>query len=155
MPEFMSRLLYLIDTNVFSAMGSKGDANVKAWLDTVDDDQYRISPIVYQEMRRGREKQLADLIRKNQDTSQVVNYLAALDRFEQDFEDRQVPITMAISAEVARMLGAKSKNYCDVVLAATARIHGLIVVTRNVKDFTGRDVDLLNPFDLNPQVQHV
>lgn len=151
----MSRPLYLIDTNVFREMGDAGNANVRAWLDTIDDDQYRISPIVYQEMREGRERERVRLEKKGQDTALVVAQLAALDDFEQEYAERQVPITMEISGEVARMLGAKGKNERDVVLAATARIHGLIVVTRNVDDFAGRNVDVINPFQKTPQVQHV
>ena len=152
----MSRPLYLIDTNVFREIGrTGGNANVMAWLDTVDDDQLRISPIVYQELREGWERERVRFENKGRDTTPVVAQLALLDDFEQAYEDRQVPITMAISAEVARMLGAKGKNHRDVVVAATARIHGLIVVTRNVADFVGRDVDVLNPFLQNPQVQRV
>ncbi|GAN98670.1 MULTISPECIES: PIN domain-containing protein [Komagataeibacter] len=151
----MLRPLYLIDTNVFRAMGDAGNSYVKAWLDTIDDDQYRISPIVYQEMREGRERERIRLEKKGQDTARVIAQLAALDNFEREYADRQMPITMKISGEVARMLGVKGKNERDVVLAATARIHGMIIVTRNVADFAGRDVDVLNPFQQNPQVRRV
>ncbi|MER8887502.1 hypothetical protein [Mesorhizobium sp. M0816] len=48
------------------------------------------------------------------------------------------------------MLGGKNKDRWDLALAATARVHGLILVTRNIKDFAGRGVHLLNPFEDPP-----
>ena len=48
------------------------------------------------------------------------------------------------------MLGAKNKDGWDMALAATARVHGLVLVTRNTKDFEGRGVRLLDPFRDRP-----
>jgi predicted nucleic acid-binding protein len=58
-------------------------------------------------------------------------------------------------AEVARLLGAKEKNQRDMVLAASARLHELVLVTRNVRDFEGRSVRILNPFDKVPKIRTV
>lgn len=151
----MPRTLYLLDTNVLREMGAHGNAEVKAWLRTVDDDQFRISPIVYQEMREGRERQRRKLAAQGGDTSVVDAQLAALDQFEQDYADRQVPVTMEISREIARLLGNKGKNERDVILAATALVHNLVIVTRNIKDFKGRNVRVLNPFGKKPAIETV
>ena len=134
-------------------MGSRGNAAVRAWLGTIDDDQIRVSPVVYREMRQGCERELRKLTAKGGDTAVVLQALAALDAFERDYADREVPQTMAIEREVAKLLGASGKNERDMVLAATARVHDLVVVTRNVKDFVGRDVRVLNPFKPNPPIE--
>lgn len=57
-----------------------------------------------------------------------------------------MPIDAPVAAEWTRLLGGKSKDLWDLALAATARVHGFVLVTRNVKDFSGRGVRLLNPF---------
>jgi len=58
-------------------------------------------------------------------------------------------------SEWARLLGAKDKNQRDRALAATARVHGFVLVTRNVEDMIGCDVLVLNPFMRNPKVRRV
>ena len=151
----MDRPLYLVDTNVLREMHPQGHANVRAWLKSIDDDQIRISPVAYREMREGRERQRRKLLDSGGDTTQVDASLAALDAFEKEFEDRQIPITFAIEREVAEMLGAKGKNADDVMLAATARVHDLVIVTRNVDDFVGRGVQVLDPFKRKPDIKQV
>ena len=79
--------------------------------------------------------------------------LAVLDQFEKDYADRQVPITLAIERELSKLLGAKGKNERDMILAATAKVHGLVIVTRNVKDFHGRGVRVLDPFKKTPKIE--
>lgn len=148
----MSRTLYLIDTNVFREFHPRGHANVRAWLATIDDDQIRVSPVIYREMRGGVEAQRRKLVRNGKDTTLADGALAALDQFEKDYEDRQVPATLAVEGAVAKMLGAKGKNTNDVVLAATALVHDLVVVTRNVSDFAGRGVRVLDPFKKPPTI---
>lgn len=151
----MTRALYLIDTNVFREMGVHGNVHVRAWLKTIDDDQYRISPVVYQEMRGGRERERRKLVDRGKETSQVDAQLAALDAFEMEFADREVPITMAIKRRLTNLLGAKGNNERDLTLAATALEHDLVIVTRNVGDFEGRGVRILNPFDKVPTIRKV
>lgn len=148
----MAATLYLFDTNVFREMGERGHAQVKAWLETINDDQIRVSPVVYGEMREGCERELRKRRKAGTDTTQVEAALAALDQFEKDYADREVPITMAIQRQLTQLLGAKAKNERDMTIAATAKVHGLVVVTRNVKDFQGRGVRVLNPFNKSPQI---
>jgi toxin FitB len=151
----VARTLYLIDTNVFREMGSGGNSQVRAWLATIDDDQQRVSPVVYQEMREGRERERRKLAAKARDTSKVDAQLAALDQFEKDYADREVPITMGVKRELTKLLGAKGNNERDMTLAATARVHDLVIVTRNVADFEGRGVRVLNPFETKPAIRTV
>lgn len=151
----MKRPRFLIDTNVLREMHRQGHANVRTWLKSIDDDQIFISPVVYREMREGRERQRQKLLKSGGNTTQVDAALTALDDFEKEFEDRQVPITFAIERVAAKMMGAKGKNADDVVLAATAHVHDLVIVSRNVNDFVGRGVKVLDPFKKIPKIQQV
>jgi predicted nucleic acid-binding protein len=62
------------------------------------------------------------------------------------FDERILPIDRAVAAAWGEALGESEKHVDDAGIAATARVHGLVVVTRNVKDFEGRGVTLLDPF---------
>lgn len=72
--------------------------------------------------------------------------LKAIAATEKTFADRIIPVDAAVVEEWTRMLGAKNKDRWDIALAATALVHGLVLVTRNIKDFEGRGVRLLEPF---------
>lgn len=91
------------------------------------------------EMRRGWEA------RKKQDAAQAAEGLARLVALEAAFNNRIIPIDAPIAAEWARLVGQKDKHRDDMALAATARVRGLVLVTRNVADFKGRDVRVLIP----------
>jgi toxin FitB len=147
--------LYLLDTNVFREMGARGHAHVRSWLKTINDDQIRVSPVVYRELREGCERELRKRKARGKDAADVEAALAAFDRFEKDYADREVPITMAVQRELTKLLGAKGKHEHDMTLAATAKVHDLVVVTRNVKDFAGRGVRVRNPFNKSPKIERV
>ena len=72
--------------------------------------------------------------------------LDAIAGIEKAYVDRIIPIGPEIVDEWTRMLGVNNKDRWDLALAATARVHGLTLVTRNTTDFSGRGVRLLNPF---------
>jgi len=74
---------------------------------------------------------------------------------ETAYAGRIVPIGVEEAAEWAPLMGAKGKNMMDLALVATARPNDLVLVTRNVKDMTRRDVRVLDPFRLNPQIVRV
>jgi predicted nucleic acid-binding protein len=139
-------ILYLLDENVIREMHSRGDAAVQAWMASVDDSQLRLSAITFFEKRRGWERRRRKLIEAGRDPVEADARLAELAAYEKRFESRTISIDAAVAAEWARLLGAKDKNQRDVGLAATARVHGLVLVTRNVADFEGRGVRVLNPF---------
>jgi hypothetical protein len=145
--------LSLVDENVLREMAAGGNARVRAWFATVNDDQLRVSAITFLEKREGWARRRRKLAAQGKDTAPADHALAALTAFEDAFADRQVPVDMHVSREAATMLGAKSKNQRDTLLAATARVHNLVVVTRNLKDFEGRGVRVLNPFEKDPKVR--
>lgn len=137
--------LYLLDENVLRELGSHGDKNVRRWSATVDDTSLRLSAATLFEKRRGAEAL------KRRDPDRAARLLAGIDALEKSFADRILPIDAPVVAEWTRLLGEKNKDRWDLALAATARIHGLVLVTRNVKDFAGRGVHLLNPFKDPPE----
>jgi toxin FitB len=75
---------------------------------------------------------------------------AALERWLRDvetgFEDRVLPVTLPVAAAWGRQQYAQPLPVIDALIAATARVHGMTVVTRNVKDFELAGVQVLNPF---------
>jgi toxin FitB len=62
------------------------------------------------------------------------------------FEDRVLPVTLQVAAAWGRQQLAQPRPVIDALIAATAQVHDLIVVTRNVKDFELAGVRVLNPF---------
>ncbi|MFG1304692.1 type II toxin-antitoxin system VapC family toxin [Xanthobacter autotrophicus] len=132
---------YLLDTNVVRELGATTPhKNVAAWFKTVDDTDLVISALTVREITKG----VVKLRTTKPDAA------AALDRtvaaIFDAFEGRILPIDRVVAAVWGEALAASEKHLDDVGLAATARVHGLIVVTRNIKDFDGRGVKLLDPF---------
>lgn len=132
--------LYLLDENVLRELRGDGNANVRRWFASVDDTALRLSAATLFEKRRG-----AEALRRR-DPARAERLLNAIAALEKAYADRILPIDTAVVAEWTRLLGAKNKDRWDLALAATARVHGLVLVTRNVDDFAGRGVRLLDPF---------
>ena len=101
------------------------------------------------EKRRGWER------KRKSDPDLAAAKLAELNALEAAYGSRLVPIDGPVAAEWARLLGAKDKNQRDRALAATARVHGFVLVTRNIDDVRGCDVDVLDPLRAHPVVQRV
>lgn len=140
---------YLLDENVLREMRPGGNPHVRAWVATVDDSDLRISAFTFFEKRRGAERL------KRKDPERAKSILAGISALESAYKDRMAPIESSVVADWAALLGAKDKNMMDRALAATARVHGFVLVTRNTEDFLGCDVDVLNPFQRKPQVVRV
>lgn len=131
---------YLLDENVLRELGPSGNANVRKWLASVDDSELRVSVATLFEKRRGAE------MLKRRDPERATALLKTIANVERAYADRIIPVDAAIVAEWTRMIGSKNKDRWDLALAATARVHDLILVTRNTRDFAGRGVRLLDPF---------
>jgi predicted nucleic acid-binding protein len=116
--------LYLLDENVLRELKRGGHKNVHQWISTVDDTDLRISVATLFEKRRGAE---ALMKRDPQRARGIFNGIEALER---SFADRLIPIDGPVVAEWTRLLGGRNKDRWDVALAATARIYGLVIVTR-------------------------
>jgi predicted nucleic acid-binding protein len=131
---------YLLDENVLREFSARGNKNVRKWLATIDDSDLRLSAATLFEKRRGAEM----LKRRNPErAAELLNAIATL---EKAYADRIIPVDAAVVAEWTRMLGTKNKDRWDLALAATAKVRGFVLVTRNIKDFETRSIRLLNPF---------
>ncbi|HXZ14434.1 MAG TPA: type II toxin-antitoxin system VapC family toxin [Roseiarcus sp.] len=132
---------YLLDTNVVRELGKTSPhKNVAAWLRSVDDADLAISALTVREIAKG----VAKLRSTKPETAAALG--ATVTAIFDAFEERILPIDRAVAAAWGEALGESEKHVDDAGLAATAHVHGLIVVTRNVKDFDGRGVTLLDPF---------
>lgn len=138
--------MYLLDTNVVSEIrkmkSGKADANVTAWIRKVNASSLYISVITILELEQGiLGKERADAhqgaILRNWFEKQVLP----------TFADFTLSIDEAVARRCATLHVPNKKGERDSLIAATALVHNMTVVTRNIKDFTGTGVVTLNPWD--------
>jgi toxin FitB len=135
-------LSYLLDTNVISELrkGERANANVRAWFDGLDDEEIYLSVLTIGEIRRGVES----VRRRDPDSAAALDgWLARLDEAH---GDRILPVDRAVAEEWGRTNVPDPLPVVDGLLAATAKLAGLIFVTRNVADVKSSGVELLDPF---------
>jgi predicted nucleic acid-binding protein len=133
---------FLLDTNVVAeARRPQGNANVKAWLAGAPAGSLYLSVLVIGEIRRG----IAHLHRR--DPQQAALYEAWLARLHKDYAERILPITVDIAEEWGRMNVPDPVPVIDGLMAATAKVRRLTLVTRNTADLIRTGVPLLNPFE--------
>ncbi len=132
--------MFLLDTNVVSELRkARPHGAVLAWMKTVPENSLHLSAATFGELQAGAEKTRRTDPAKAAEIEQWIDMLSRLHRV--------LPIDAEIARERARLLVGRSMVLQeDAAIAATARIHGLTVVTRNVKDFKLLDVPYLNPF---------
>jgi toxin FitB len=137
---------YLLDTSVFREAGKDDPhVNVRAWLDVVDDTELAISALTVREITKGIFKLRAS---KPQVAAAIETRVAAV---YVAFSGRILPVDSAVAAAWGEMLAESEKHIDDTGFAATARIHSLVLVTRNVQHVIGRGVTLLNPYKRPPE----
>jgi predicted nucleic acid-binding protein len=135
-------LSYLLDTNVVSELrkGERADPRVTAWFTGLADEEIFLSVLTIGEIRRGVESV------RRRDPDAAVALDSWLARLREAHGDRILPVDRAIAEEWGRMSVPDLLPVVDGLLAATARILGLTLVTRNVADVESTDVKLLDPF---------
>jgi predicted nucleic acid-binding protein len=137
--------MYLLDTNVLSELrkrrSGKISAAVEAWAGSVDQADMFLSVITIMEIELG----IALLERR--DTRQAgVLRLWLHDKVMPAFAGRILPVDTTIALRCARLHVPDTKSERDAWIAATGLVHDLTIVTRNVVDFAGTDVTLLDPW---------
>lgn len=137
--------MYLLDTNALSELrkrrSGKINAAVEAWAGSVDQADMFLSVITIMEIELG----IALLERR--DTRQAgVLRLWLHDKVMPAFAGRILPVDTTIALRCARLHVPDTKSERDAWIAATGLVHDLTIVTRNVVDFTGTDVTLLDPW---------
>jgi len=137
--------MYLLDTNVVSELrkvrAGKADARVAAWADSVDVADLFLSAISVQELEIG------VLLVERRDPAQGAMLRTWLDgHVLPAFAGRILAVDTAVALRSARLHVPDPGPLRDSFIAATALVHGMTVVTRNIADFETADVPLLNPW---------
>ena len=137
--------MYLLDTNVISELrkvaDGKADARVTDWFSRVESTRTYLSVITLMELDIG-------ILRvERRDTIQGQRLRAWFERrVVPEFADRTLSIDARVARKCARLHVPDPRAERDALIAATALVHGLIVVTRNLSDFESLGGDLLNPW---------
>lgn len=138
--------MYLLDTNVVSELRKvrlgKADKNVAAWADGVEAANLYLSVITVQELEVG------VLLAERRDPSQGALLRTWLDtQVLPAFDGRILAVDGAVAQRSARLhVPEDPRPVRDGLIAATALVHGMTVVTRNVSDFEPTGVAVLNPW---------
>jgi predicted nucleic acid-binding protein len=132
--------MYLLDTNVVSELRKpKPHGAVLAWLQGVDDKDLFLSAVTIGEIQAGIE------ITRAQDLAKASQIEQWLDQVAGSYNI--VPMDAAVLRMWAKLMHKTSDTLMeDAMIAATAKVHQWVVVTRNVADFKSFRVDVLNPF---------
>ncbi len=136
---------FLLDTNAISEwVKPRPDPGIAAWLDEVDEDRTYLSVITLGELRKGVERLAVGRRRDRLD-----QWLTS--ELPERFGERMLAFDAAVADQWGRLL-AQAENIgrpvggIDALIAATAKVHGLQVVTRNVGHFRHTGVDVISPW---------
>ena len=136
--------MYILDTNVISELrkGRKTQPNVKKWADALPSASLYISVISVLELEIG------TLLISRRDEEQGAILRAWIDRHVlPTFSGRILAIDIAVAQRCATLHVPNPRSDRDALISATALVHGLTVVTRNVADFETTGVGVLNPWE--------
>jgi toxin FitB len=135
-------MTYLLDTNVVSEVRKRRpDAHVLAWWETIASAEIFISALTIGEIRLGIER----LRRK--DSVQAGLLEQWLHGLRASYQDHIINVDARIAEEWGRLNVPDPLPVIDGLLAATARVRGSILVTRNTADLARSDVRMLNPWE--------
>lgn len=132
---------YLLDTNVVSELRRpRPHGAVVAWLQSLDDAQLYVSAVTLGEIQAGIE------LTREQDPEKAQEIEAWLALVAGAYN--VLPMDAAAFIAWARLMHKKSDTlYEDAMIAATAKVHGLTIATRNVADFRALGFEVFNPFE--------
>ncbi|WP_295932604.1 type II toxin-antitoxin system VapC family toxin [uncultured Xanthomonas sp.] len=138
--------MYVLDTNVLSELRKvrlgRADANVAAWAESVDAADLFISAITVMELELG----VLSIERK--DANQGAMLRSWLEQHVlPEFSGRTLPIDTTVAQRCARLHVPDKRGERDALIAATALVHGMAVVTRNVSDFEPTGVSIVNAWE--------
>jgi predicted nucleic acid-binding protein len=133
--------MYLVDTNIVSE-ARRGTPQAVSWLHSVDPLSVHLSALTLGEIMRG-------IALKQKSDPKVAGHLAEwLRKLRHDHADRILTVTDEIAVEWGRIAAIRPRGDIDGLIAATAIVHDLILVTRNVKDFEDTGAAVINPWEV-------
>ncbi|MGO9236622.1 MAG: type II toxin-antitoxin system VapC family toxin [Methylocella sp.] len=137
--------MFILDTNVVSELrkvrAGKADSHVARWADSVDAESLFLSAITILELEIG------VLQIERRDEGQGAMLRTWLDTLVlPEFKGRIFPVDTVVAQRCARLHVPNPGSERDALIAATALVHGMTVVTRNEGDFQAMGVSLLNPW---------
>lgn len=136
--------MFLLDTNVVSELrkASRCDVRVAAWQAAQKPEVCFLSAITLLEIRLGIE------LARRKDRRKAKGLEAWLEeRVKQSFAGRILGVDEAVAEMCGRLHAERARPFRDGLILATAAVHQLAVVTRNVKDFADGGVKVINPWD--------
>ena len=133
---------YLLDTNVISEIrkGDRANSNLLAWFDAAREEELFLSVLVLGEIRSGIER-----IRQK-DPAQTRSLERWLLTLETNYSERTLPVTSAIADQWGKLTALSPLSVVDGLMAATALVNDLTLVTRNILDVKRTGVKVYNPF---------
>ena len=138
-------MTYLLDTNVVSEVRRlRPDPAVGAWVRGTDDSQLYLSVLVVGEVRAGVERL------RSRDPAQSASLEEWLETLIEGFGDRVLDVTSVIAETWGRLRANASLPVVDSLLAATALVHGLVLVTRDTSTAERTGVPFLDPWQSHP-----
>jgi predicted nucleic acid-binding protein len=133
---------FLLDTNIISEVrkGERCDSKVSAWYASITDDDLFLSTLVLGEIRKGVE------LARRRDPEKAAGLERWLGQVESAFGPRVLAVDNAVADQWGRMSAVRPVPVIDGLLAATAVINGMTLVTRNDRQVAGLGAAILNPF---------
>jgi predicted nucleic acid-binding protein len=133
----------LVDTNVISELrkGSRANPHVLAWFMGVAEEEIHLSVLAVGELRRGVERL------RGRDARQAGALERWLRQVVRDHAERILPVDHRVAEQWGRLTAMRSGSVIDTLMAATAQVFNLVLVTRNVKHVAWTGVSCLSPFD--------
>jgi toxin FitB len=136
---------FLVDTNVVSELRKRNpDPAVVAWRGAVDAEELYLSALVVGEIRQGIERL------RRRDRRQAAGLERWLGTLKQEFAERILPVTASVAEAWGRLAAPRPLPAVDGLLAGTALVHGLVLVTRETARLEPTGISLLNPWAEDP-----
>ena len=134
---------FLLDTNVIAEIrkGPRANAHVRSWFAALEPEAIRLSVVTIGEIRRG----IENVRRRDPEAARALERW--LRRVLSDHGNRILTVDLPVAQEWGRMNVPDPLPVIDGLLAATAKVHGLTLATRNVKDVARSGADVVNPFE--------
>ena len=131
--------MYLVDTNVLSE-ARRGSREARTWFHSVAPDTVYLSVITLGEIMRG------VALKQRTDARAAASLAVWLEQLRNDHAARIFPISDRVALEWGRLAAQRPRGMADGLIAATAAIHGKIIVTRNVADFMDTGIPVIDPW---------